>query len=62
MKNTYRIQPFGKKWTKVYQYVGTDLIPIKSWLVAAEYYGGNVLEFIEKNEHIEQFCIEFYEF
>lgn len=56
----YIIKPFGKIWTKVYVYDGNDLL--KSYIVSASYNGGNIQEFIEKNKHIEQFCINYLNF
>lgn len=55
----YRVQPEGRQWSKVFVYDGPQLV--KSYLVAAPYFGGNIPEFIEKNKHIEQFVIQYHE-
>lgn len=55
----YRVQPFGRQWSKVLVYDGPQLV--KSYIVASPYYGGNIPEFIEKNKHIEQFVIQYHE-
>lgn len=56
---SYRVQPEGRQWSKVLVFDGPQLV--KSYLVAAPYYGGNIPEFIEKNMHIEQFVIQYHE-
>lgn len=55
----YRVCPVGRHWSKVLVFDGPQ--PVKSYLVAAPYYGGNIPEFIEKNKHIEQFVIQYHE-
>lgn len=60
MRKSYIIKPYGKKWTKVIELHGNDVL--RSFIVSATYNGGNVLEFIERNNHIEQFCLQFHEF